>query len=80
MVALMGVLLLGILNGVLVAVVVSLMMLLRAAARPHVAVLGRIPGSDRYSDLERHPDNEAVDASKTSEAAGSRRMNRIVLR
>jgi high affinity sulfate transporter 1 len=57
-VALMGVLLLGILKGVLLAVVVSLLMLLATAARPHVAFLGRIPGTRRYSDLERHPDNE----------------------
>ena len=28
------------------------------AARPHVASLGRIPGTRRYSDIERHPDNE----------------------
>lgn len=59
-VALVGVLLLGILKGVLVAVIVSLLMLLAAAARPHVAFLGRIPGSRRYSDLERHPENERV--------------------
>jgi MFS superfamily sulfate permease-like transporter len=60
MVALIGVLLLGILKGVLLAVVVSLLMLLATAARPHVAILGRIPGTRRYSDLERHPDNELV--------------------
>ncbi len=60
LVAFVGVLLLGILKGVLLAVVVSLLMLLRAAARPHVAILGRIPGSRRYSDLERHPDNETI--------------------
>jgi high affinity sulfate transporter 1 len=59
-VALVGVLLLGILKGVLVAVVVSLLMLLATAARPHVAFLGRIPGTRRYSDLERHPDNELI--------------------
>jgi high affinity sulfate transporter 1 len=60
LVALVGVLLLGILKGVLLAVVVSLLMLLAAAARPHIAFLGRIPGSRRYSDRQRHPDNEAV--------------------
>jgi MFS superfamily sulfate permease-like transporter len=58
MVALAGVLLLGILKGVLLAVVVSLLVLLATAARPHVAFLGRIPGTRRYSDLERHADNE----------------------
>jgi high affinity sulfate transporter 1 len=60
MVALIGVLVLGILKGVLVAVVVSVLMLLATAARPHVAFLGRIPGSRRYSDLERHPENERI--------------------
>jgi SulP family sulfate permease len=60
MVALFGVLLLGILKGVLVAAIASLLMLLAGAARPHVAFLGRIPGTRRYSDLERHPDNEEL--------------------
>jgi high affinity sulfate transporter 1 len=59
-VAFSGVLLLGILRGVLLAVVISLLMLLRGASRPHVAILGRIPGSSRFSDLDRHPDNEAI--------------------
>ncbi|MBX3415786.1 MAG: SulP family inorganic anion transporter [Pirellulales bacterium] len=60
MVALVGVLLLGILKGVLVAVVISLLVLLGSAARPHVAFLGRIPGTRRYSDSSRHPDNEPI--------------------
>jgi high affinity sulfate transporter 1 len=60
MVALVGVLLLGILKGVLLAVIVSLLMLLATAARPRVAFLGRIPGTRRFSDVERHPDNELI--------------------
>jgi len=60
MVAFAGVLLLGILNGVMVAVVVSILLIIRRAAHPHVAFLGRIPGTRSYSDIERHPDNEAV--------------------
>lgn len=60
LVALVGVLLLGILKGVLLAAIVSLLMLIAAAAHPAVAFLGRIPGTRRYSDLERHPDNEAL--------------------
>ncbi|MFN0051410.1 MAG: SulP family inorganic anion transporter [Planctomycetales bacterium] len=59
-VAFSGVLLLGILKGVLLAAAVSLLMLLRGAAHPHVAILGRIPGSRRYSDRERHADNESI--------------------
>ena len=59
-VALVAVLLLGILKGVLFAAIASLLMLLAGAARPHVAFLSRIPGTRCYSDLGRHPDNEAV--------------------
>jgi high affinity sulfate transporter 1 len=58
MVALTGVLLFGILKGVLVAAIISVLTLLAGAARPYVAFLGRIPGTSRFSDLDRHPDNE----------------------
>jgi len=60
LVALVGVLLLGILKGVLLAAVISLLLLITAAARPNIAFLGRIPGTHRYSDMARHPDNEIV--------------------
>jgi MFS superfamily sulfate permease-like transporter len=60
MVALVGVLLLGILKGVLLAAVASILLLLRRVASPYVAFLGRIPGTRRYSDLERHPSNEKI--------------------
>ncbi|MGO8838721.1 MAG: SulP family inorganic anion transporter [Limisphaerales bacterium] len=59
-VALAGVLLLGILDGVVFAVVASLVMLLQRTSTPHVAFLGRIPGTNRFSDLARHPENEPV--------------------
>ena len=60
MAALAGVLLLGILKGVLLAAIISMLLLIRRAANPHVATLGRVPGTQRYSDLERNPDNETV--------------------
>ena len=60
MAAFAGVLLLGILKGVLLAAVVSMLLLIRRAANPHVARLGRVPGTNRYSDLERNPDNEDI--------------------
>ena len=59
-VAFVGVLILGILKGVLLATAVSLLTLLAGASHPHVALLGRIPGSRRYSDFARHPDNEPI--------------------
>jgi high affinity sulfate transporter 1 len=59
-VALVGVLVMGILDGVIVAVLASLAMVLGRVARPHVAFLGRIPGTERFSDVARHPENEAI--------------------
>ena len=60
MVAFVGVLLLGILKGVLLAAIASILMLLQRASRPHVAFLGRIPGTQRFSDMERNPNNQPV--------------------
>lgn len=60
MVAFAAVLLLGILKGVIVAVLVSMLLIIRRAAHPHVAFLGRIPGTQMFSDIERHPENESV--------------------
>ncbi|HEU5246680.1 MAG TPA: STAS domain-containing protein, partial [Candidatus Udaeobacter sp.] len=58
--ALLSVLASGLLRGVMIGAIISLVQLLRAASRPHVAFLGRIPGTRRFSDRERHPDNELV--------------------
>ena len=56
--ALLGVLGSGMLRGVLIGAILSLILLLRRASRPHVAVLGRVPGTDLYGDIERNPENE----------------------
>jgi high affinity sulfate transporter 1 len=53
-IALIAVLLLGILQGVLLASIASILLLLARASQPHVAFIGRLPGSGRYSDSARH--------------------------
>jgi MFS superfamily sulfate permease-like transporter len=58
MAALLGVLWAGLLKGVLLGAVISLVLLIRRVSKPHVAFLGKIPGARRYSDLERHTNNE----------------------
>jgi MFS superfamily sulfate permease-like transporter len=58
LVATIGVLGSGILRGVLIGAILSIILLLRRASRPHVAVLGRVPGTDLYGDIERNPENE----------------------
>lgn len=60
LVALGGVLVFGILNGVLIAAAASILLLLHRAAFPQVAFLGRIPGTRRFSDLAASPDNERI--------------------
>lgn len=58
--ALLGVLGSGILRGVLIGAILTLGLLLRRAANPHVAFLGRIPGTRRWSDLAHAPENESL--------------------
>jgi SulP family sulfate permease len=58
--AIVGVLGQGLLRGVMIGAIISLVLLIRRASRPHVAFLGRIPGTRRFSDCERHPDNELI--------------------
>lgn len=60
MIALLAVLLLGLLHGILVAAVASILLLLMNASQPHVAFLGRIPRTNAYSDIARHPDNKPL--------------------
>ena len=58
--AFIGVLTFGLLLGVMIGAVISLVQLVRAFSRPHVALLGRIPGTRRFSDRERHQDNQLI--------------------
>lgn len=60
MIALFGVLIFGILKGVMVAAIVTLLLLIKSTSTPNVAFLGRIPGTKRYTDIGRHPDNETI--------------------
>ena len=58
--AFIGVLTFGLLLGVMIGAVISLVQLVHASSRPHVALLGRIPGTRRFSDCERHQDNQLI--------------------
>jgi SulP family sulfate permease len=57
MIAVASVLVFGILKGVMISVVMSLILLIRRTSSPEVAVLGRIGDTGHYSDFQRHPDN-----------------------
>jgi MFS superfamily sulfate permease-like transporter len=48
------------LKGVLLAAVFSILLLLKRASRPRIALLGRMPGMDRFADSSRYPEVEAI--------------------
>lgn len=58
MTALLGVLGAGLLMGVLIGAILSLVLLLRRGMRPHTTELGLVPNTDYFADLIRHPQNQ----------------------
>ena len=50
----LGVLILGIQQGIAVGIGLSLATLLLRASTPHIAVIGRIPGTEHFRNVERH--------------------------
>ncbi len=59
--AMLGVLIFDTLPGLVIGVADSLLLLLFRVSRPHVAVLGQIPGSDgQWADVAVHPEDQTV--------------------
>ena len=56
--AILGVIAFGILNGLLLAVILTLIALMRSLSETHVVVLGRLRGTHEYVDVSRHPEAE----------------------
>jgi high affinity sulfate transporter 1 len=54
--SLVGVLLIDVLQGMMIGLLASLLFVVYRTSRPHIGVLGRVPGAPSvYSDLTRHP-------------------------
>jgi MFS superfamily sulfate permease-like transporter len=51
-----AVLTLGVLQGIALGVMLSLLLLTYRTSHPHGAVLGRVPGTEAYRNVERHPE------------------------
>ena len=58
LVAVVGVLAFDILNGLVVAVILSLVALMRFLTMPQVTVIGRLPATGEFVDIGRHPEAE----------------------
>lgn len=59
--AFLGVVLLGVLQGIVVAIALSLGNFIRKEWRPHSTELGKVAGIPGYHDRERHPEAEIVE-------------------
>lgn len=55
-----SVLIFGILEGILIGVLLSFIDLVERIYNPKIVILGRIKGTDKFGDLERHPENELL--------------------
>jgi len=60
LVALLGVLQMGILKGLILAVGLTLIALMHKLSSLQDSVLGRLPGSDNFVDIMRHPEAEQI--------------------
>ena len=59
-ITLLTVLFIGALQGIVIGVILSVLSLLKNMYNPHVAVLGRIPGTIQYLDIKRRPEAEIL--------------------
>ena len=58
LIAVIGVLTVGVLAGIGLAVVLAMMLLIWRSSAPHTAVLGRLSGGRMFRDIRRHTDTE----------------------
>jgi SulP family sulfate permease len=58
--AMAGVLLFGMLEGILIGAIFSVLAVIYRASNPVISILGRIPGTKSFSDLKRLPENSPV--------------------
>jgi high affinity sulfate transporter 1 len=59
-IAFLGVLGSGLLNGVLLGVAISILLMLRRASHPRVTEIARVAGTSYFADVTRYPENERV--------------------
>jgi MFS superfamily sulfate permease-like transporter len=57
MLTLLSVLILGTLEGIIIGVILSILVLINKLYNPNIAILGQVPGTDNYKDIKRHPEN-----------------------
>jgi SulP family sulfate permease len=59
-ITLLSVLFFGALEGIVIGVILSILGLLNKMYNPHIAILGRVPGTDQFLDIKRRPENQTI--------------------
>jgi sulfate permease, SulP family len=59
-VTLLGVLFIGLLQGIFIGVGITFLALLYQSSKPYIATLGIVPGTTEFRDIKRHPQNQKV--------------------
>ena len=59
-IATLGVATIGVLPGIAITVVLSLILLIRRASSPYDAILGQVPGIDGFTDISEYPDAQTI--------------------
>ncbi|MGZ7117267.1 MAG: SulP family inorganic anion transporter [Methanobacterium sp.] len=59
-ITMLTVLFIGALQGIVIGVILSVLGLLKNMYNPHIAILGRIPGTIQYLDIKRRPEAEVL--------------------
>ncbi len=56
----MGVLALGILDGVMIGALLSLVLVIARTSQSHISLLGRVPGQPQFSSMHENPENVPI--------------------
>ncbi len=59
-IATLGVATIGVLPGIAITVILSLILLIRRASSPYDAILGQVPGVDGFTDISEYPDAQTI--------------------
>ena len=52
---LLSVLIFGTIQGLIIGIILSILVLINNIKKPHISILGQVPGTDNYKDIKSHP-------------------------
>ena len=59
---LLSVLIFGTIQGLIIGIILSILVLINKIKKPHITILGQVPGTNNYKDIKRHPNNIQIPA------------------